>query len=310
MDRTVDVRATVIVATWNAAGVLGACLDSIRSQRVAGGFETIVVDNASTDATPHVLDRCSPEVRIIRNAGNVGFAGANNQAAREAHGRVLVFLNPDTELLGPDALERLVAAAEAPGVGLAGPLLLNPDGSLQPSCTSFPGVWRAVLLATGTFRLLPDPLRARLAADRWSHAVAADTDWVMGAALAMRSDLFRDLGGFWSTMYAEEEDLAYRVRARGLRVRFDPSARVMHIGNHSGSQRWSDAQRAGLVAAADLAFLRRHYARPRAAAIRTIMGAGYTARVLTHALLGHRDAVDVYRTMVAVYAPLGRPRDP
>jgi GT2 family glycosyltransferase len=296
------VRASVIIATWNAAGVLGACLDSLLGQRVAGGFETIVVDNASTDATPRLLERYADRVRVIRNDENVRYAGANNQAAPGARGGVLVFLNSDTELLAPDALERLVAAAEEEGVGLAGPLLVNPDGSLQASCAPFPTIPRALLLATGTFRLLPDRLRARLAPDHWSHDRATDTDWVMGAALAVRADVFRELGGFWSTMYAEEEDLAYRARQRGLRVRFEPAARVMHVGNHSLAQRWSDAERAAVIAEADLTFLRTHYARPRAAAIRAITGAGYAARAAVHRALGRPDAARLYRGMAAVYA--------
>lgn len=296
------VRASVIIATWNAADVLPACLDSIAEQRLDGGLETIVVDNASTDGTPAVLARYATRIRVIRNDRNLGYSGANNQATLEARGCVLVFLNPDTELLARDALERLVVAAEAPGVGLAGPLLLNPDGSLQPSCAPFPGVGRALLVASGAFRLLPDRLRARLAPDQWSHDRAIDTDWVMGAALAARAELFAQLGGFWSTMYAEEEDLAYRVRARGLRVRFEPSARVMHVGNHSGSRRWTDAERAAVIAKADLAFLRAHYSRPRAVVIRAIRGAGYVVRVAVHSALGNREAVPVFRAMARVYA--------
>lgn len=295
-------RASVIIATWNAAGVLGACLDSLAAQRLDGGFEAIVVDNASTDDTLRVLESRAGGVRTIRNERNLRFGGANNQGAREARGRVLVFLNPDTELRAPDVLERLVVAAEAPDVGLAGPMLLNPDGTLQPSCASFPGVGRALLTATGTFRLLPDGLRRRLAADHWSHDRSADADWVMGAAVAIRADLFGELGGFWPTMYAEEEDLAFRVRSRGLRVRFVREAPVMHLGNHSGAQRWSSAERAAVVAEADLRFLHAHYARPRAAAIRAITWAGYAARVVAHGLLGHRDAAALFRAMARVYA--------
>ncbi|MDQ3740632.1 MAG: glycosyltransferase family 2 protein [Actinomycetota bacterium] len=295
-------RASVVIATWNAADVLGACLDSLAAQRVEGGFETIVVDNASTDRTPEVVAAHAERIRTIRNEENLHYGGANNQGAREARGDVLVFLNPDTELRGPDALATLVAAADAPGAGLAGPLLLNPDDTLQPSCASFPSVPRALLTATGTFRLLPERLRRRMSADHWAHDAPADVDWVMGAALAVRAELFRELGGFWPQMYAEEEDLAYRVRARGLCVRFEPAARVMHVGNHSAAQRWSPAERGRMVAEADLLFLRTHYSRPRATAIRAVTGAGYAARVVVHGLLGRRDAVALFATMARAYA--------
>ena len=296
------VPASVIIPSWNAADVLGACLDSVHRQRLEGGFETIVVDDASTDDTPRVLERHGDRVRVIVNERTSGFSHANNRAAREARGDVLLFLNSDTELLGPDVLARLVEAVTPPEVAIVGPMLVNPDGTLQPSCAPYPGIGRALLTATGTFRLLPDRVRARVAPDHWSHDRPADTDWVKGAAIALRADVFRELGGFWPTMYAEEEDLAFRARSRGLRVRFEPSARVMHVGNQSLAQRWSDVERAAVVANADLAFLAKHYSRPRAATIRAITGAGYAARVAAHRAVGRRDRAEVFRAMARVYA--------
>jgi GT2 family glycosyltransferase len=294
----------VIIAAWNAADVLGPCLDSLERQAVDGGFETIVVDNASTDHTSQVLAARGERVRALVNERNAGFSQANNQGASEARGEVLVFLNSDTELLAPDVLEGLAKVASEPDVGLAGPMLVNPDGSLQPSCAPFPTVPRALLTATGATHLLPPRLRARFAPHRWAHDRPIDTDWLMGAVLAMRADVFEELGGFWpaTEMYAEEKDLAHRVAQHGLRVRFVPSARVMHVGNHSNAKRWSDAERAAVVAAADLTFLRVNYSRPRTAAIRAVEGSGYAVRALVHGALGRRRAAAVFRAMAAVYA--------
>jgi GT2 family glycosyltransferase len=296
------VRVSVIIATWNAAGVLGPCLDSVERQRVDGGAETIVVDNASTDSTQELLRRYEGRIRVIANELNARYAGANNQAARIAEGDVLFFLNSDTELRGTDVLERLALAVEDPEIGIAGPLLVNPDGSLQPSSGAHPSVLRAAAVGVGAHRLLPDSARARVAPDHWSHDHSSDTDWVMGAAIAIRADLFRELGGFWETTYAEEQDLAYRVQERGLRVRFERSAKVMHIGNHSLAQQWSDAERARRVARAELAFLRAHYGGVRRAAIRAITGLAYAGRALVLRSLGHRDRASVYAAMARVYA--------
>jgi GT2 family glycosyltransferase len=294
------VRVSVIIATWNAAGVLGPCLDSVERQHVQGGAETIVIDNASTDATPELLRDYESRVRVIVNEVNARYGGANNQAAEVAKGDVLFFLNSDTELRGTDALERLVTSAEDPSIGIAGPLLVNPDGSLQPSCGAHPSLLRSLAVGIGAHRLLPDSARARIAPDHWSHDRSADTDWVMGAAIAIRADLFRELGGFWETTYAEEQDLAYRAGARGLRVRFLRSATVMHVGNHSLAQQWSDAERAEHVARAELAFLDAHYGRVRAAVIRFLTGLGYAGRALMLGLLGRRRA-RVYAAMTRVY---------
>jgi GT2 family glycosyltransferase len=292
---------SVIIATWNAADVLDACLDSVAAQRVEGGFETIVVDNASTDNTRDVLGARDDGIRVIANDRNARFAGANNQASAEARGNVLFFLNSDTELLGPDVVERVAQVVESEGVGLAGPLLVNPDGSVQPSCAVHPTVGRSLLLAGGLHRLLPDRLLARVAPEFWSHDRPIDTGWLMGAAIATRAALFRELGGFWSTMYAEDQDFAYRLRERGLRIRFEPSVKVMHVGNHSLSKRWSDSERAEQVARAELVFLRTHRGRPARAAIRAIVGSGYALRALAHRLLGRDRTAAVYRAMTRVY---------
>lgn len=291
---------SVIIVTWNAGDVLDDCLDSIARQRIEGGHETIVVDSGSTDGTAELL-RGRDDVVTISKEENVGFSRGNNEAAGVARGEVLFFLNSDTVLLDPDVLATLAAVAARPDVGLVGPRLENPDGSLQPSCAGHLGVGRALLLSSGVHRLLPDRVLARAVPDRWSHDGARDTGWLMGAAVAIRAELFAEAGGFWPTMYAEDTDLAYRLQRRGLRVRYEPSVRVMHIGNHSLAKRWDPAQRAERVASAEVAFIGTHFGRGRAAAIRAITLAGLSARAAAHGLLGRRERAGVYRAMARVY---------
>jgi GT2 family glycosyltransferase len=198
-------------------------------------------------------------------------------------------------------LALLADAAEDPRVGLAGPKLLNPDGTLQPSCAGHPTILRAFLVSAGLHRLLPDALLRRVAPEFWSHGASIDTGWLLGAALAIRADLFRHAGGLWSTEYAEDQDLAYRVQQRGLAVRFVEPARVMHIGNFTLGQHRTDVQRAERVAEAELAFLRAYYSRPRATAIRALVWAGYAGRALVHRLGGRVQRAAVFRAMAHVY---------
>jgi GT2 family glycosyltransferase len=181
-------------------------------------------------------------------------------------------------------------------------MLVNPDGSLQPSCSAHPSVGLALLVGSGLHRLVPDRLLARVAPQFWSHDRTLDTGWLTGAALAVRADVFRELGGFWPTMYGEDEELAYRTLQRGLRVRFDRGATVMHLGNHSARQRWSSGERGARVARAEIEFLRTHYSRPRRAAIRIIGAVAYTARWAAHSALKRTGAAGVYRAMARVYA--------
>ena len=299
MDR---LRGTVIIPSWNTAPVLGPCLESLARQELPGGFETIVVDNGSNDGTDEVLRDHADRVRVLRNEENVGFSEGVNQAARVARGEILCVLNSDTELLAPDVLSLLADVAEDPAVGLCGPKLLNPDGTLQPCCAAHPTVTRALVVGVGLHRILPERLRRRLAPEFWSHDRSIDTGWLLGAAMVIRAELFRELGGLWGTEYAEDEDLAYRVQQRGLAVRFVEPARVMHIGNYTLAQHRTDAQRAARVAEAELAFLRTHYSRPRAAAIRSLVWCAYSGRAVVHRLLGRRPRSAVFRSMARVYS--------
>ena len=295
----------MIVVSWNAGPVLGGCLESLERQRVTGGFETIVVDNASTDNTAEVLRVHADAIRVITNDQNAGFSAGNNQGAAAARAPVLFFLNSDTELLGPDVLERLAEVVEEPTVAIAGPLLVKPDGSLQPSCVAHPSVPLALLIGSGLHPLLPDRLAMRAAPQFWSHDRPSDVGWVDGAAFAIGADLFHELGGWWSSIYAGEENLAYRAQRRGLRVRFVPAAKVMHVGNFSLAQRQSESARAARVASAEMRFLRAHYGRWRANAIRVIVGSSYAARVPAHAALGRRERARVFLAMARVYVSGG-----
>ena len=290
--------------------MLGACLDSVARQHISGGLETIVVDNASTDGTRDLLHRYAGQIRAVENEHNLGFGAGNNLGAETARGRILFFLNPDTELLSSDVLERLTQIAEHPEVGIVGPMLVNPDGTLQASCARDPSIVRALAIGVGAHRLLPDSILARVAPDHSTHDRALDTDWVMGAAIAVPANVFRGLGGFWEMAYGEEQDLAYRIRERGLRVRFDPSVRVMHVGNHSNSRRWSSAERGAQVARAELAFLGAHYGRFRAAAISAITLGAYSARAYILARLGRDERAAIYGAMAREYIRARRPARP
>jgi GT2 family glycosyltransferase len=293
-------RHSVIVVTWNAGEVLDRCLASVLRQEVDRGLETLVVDNASTDDTQAVLARHADRIRVIRNDRNVGFSLGNNQGAANASGEILHFLNSDTELLEQDALQRLADALAERDVGLVGPRLVNPDGTLQPSCTAHPTVLRALVVASGLHRLLPNRILARIYPRGWSHDESRNTDWLVGAALSVRAEVFHEVGGFWPMQYAEEQNLAREIQRRGLAVRYVHDVNVMHVGNFSNQQRWSSDERAGHTAEAEVAFLAKHYSRPQAAAIRLITATGHAGRSAILRRMGETERADVYGSMARV----------
>src|SRR2546421_4760677 len=148
-DGPVDV--TVCIANWNCRELLRACLESLHDQPQGVRLETVVVDNGSTDGAADMVARDFPEVVLVRNAANRGFAVANNQAAEHARGRYLFFLNNDT-VVPAGAVRRLVAFADAhPAVGMVGPKLRYPDGTLQISYRQSPTV-AALLHRTAVLR--------------------------------------------------------------------------------------------------------------------------------------------------------------
>ncbi len=289
-----------MIAAWNADAVLASCLDSLAESAADGDVEVIVVDDGSTDSTPALLAERAGSVRAVRNERSVGYCAAINQGAALATGRALLLCNSDIEF-GPDALERLVGALDISGIGLAIPRYHRPDGSLQPSCSRFPTIGGAGLLATGLHRLLPDRLRARLAPTHWSHGWSREVDVAMGAVVAIDADLFRALDGYWPLMYGSESDLAFRAAQRGRRVRFVADAEVMHVGNHSNRQRWSDPERARRVASSELVFLETHYSEPRRTVIRVITGAGFALRWVALSLLRRSRPAAEYAAMVRAY---------
>ena len=295
-------RHSVVVISWNAGDVLGPCIDSILDQEVEGGLELIVVDNGSTDHTPELLKRYEGRIRALRNDSNRTFSEANNQGAAVAAGEFLFLFNSDTELFEPDTFEKLAKVLREPGVGLVGPRLLNPDRTLQPSCSAHQTVLRAFLVAVGLHRVLPDGARARVFPRGWSHAESRDVDWLLGAALGIRRALWEELGGFWSTVFAEEQDLARRVQDRGLAVRYVHEAPIVHIGNYSFGQRWPDPERVARTSAGEVAFLREHYGRLRGGAIRLITCAGLAARWLVLRALGRTSQARMYASMARVFA--------
>jgi len=203
-------------------------------------MEVIVVDNASSDGSVEMVRAEFPQVRLMANEENLGFTRANNQGIAASRGRYVLLLNPDTEVLG-DALGAMVDYMDVhPDVGALGPMLLNPDGSVQSSRRRFPTLATALLESTVfQWELSRDNriLRRYYILDRPDDEVQ-EVDWVTGACILMRREAIEEVGpldeGFF--MYSEELDWCRRARERGWKVVYLPTARVVHYGGKSSEQ--------------------------------------------------------------------------
>jgi len=236
-------KLSIIIVSWNVEADVLDCLRSIRQNPPSEPFEVILVDNASSDGTVEAVRRDFAETVVIANAGNRGFAAANNQALAVAKGQYLLLLNPDT-LVHPHALDLLVEYVEShPDVGACGPRLLNRDGTTQLSVRHFPSI-RASLYRHTSLRylgLFRGQYKKALMKD-FSHDRRMDVDIVKGAALIVRRSVIDRIGPLDEAffMYYEEADLCLRIRKAGWRVVFLADAVVTHTGGRSSDKAGMD----------------------------------------------------------------------
>ncbi len=235
---TQKVDLSICIVNWNVKDLLRQCLRSIPAGVADLTYEIIVVDNASTDGSS-ALAREFPEVRWLQNEENVGFTRANNQALAVSRGRYVCFLNPDT-VVQPGALSTLVHFMDAhPDVGIAGPQLRYPDGTLQPSRYRFPSVLTALMESTPLAWVWPNnPWNRRYHCADCPTDKVHDVDWLNGACLVVRREVLAQVGGFDEVffMYSEELDLCRRAKAQGWRVMYIPQAVVIHHEGKSSEQ--------------------------------------------------------------------------
>jgi len=237
MNATVDI--SIVVVSWNSRGYLPECLASVAPGARARSFEIVVVDNASRDGSAALVRERFPQVRLIENSENRGFAAANNQALMLARGRYLMLLNPDTRV-HEGALDLLVSFMDArPSAGACGPLLLNADGSVQHTARRFPTFAfafgaRTVLGRLGMFRGSGRSVKMRGAA----FDDVTEVDQPSGAALFLRRGALERVGLLDERffMFFEEVDLCRRNKEAGYEIYLVPRARVTHYGGRSRRQ--------------------------------------------------------------------------
>ena len=229
---------SVIIANHDGEAFLGHCLESLDRSEI----EVLLVDNASRDNSLSLVRERFPEVKLIPQERNLGFAAANNLAALKASGEALLFLNADARL-EPGALGLLAAhLSGSPDVGLVAPRLRYPDGKRQFSWSPARGLVGEVL----------QKARNPFEAQAWAHGSLArrlarlvGPTWYTAACVLIRAEAFREVGGFDEGffMYFEDVDLCLRLEAAGWRLAQEPRALAQHAGGFSGQREVDDLYR-------------------------------------------------------------------
>lgn len=232
-------QLSIVIVSWNSWAYLGKCLDSIFAAG-SPGLEVILVDNDSKDQTKREIAEHYPQVRLISNPANLGYAKACNQGLKISSGDFILLLNPDTAV-HPGALDNILQYMKNhPEVGAVGPQLVYPDGAIQASCRRFPNystlLWEVTLLS----RLFPaHPLFGAWKMGDFNFQTGREVDQPMGAALMVKREVMDKIGVLDErfSMFFNDVDLCYRIKKAGFKTIFLPQARITHAEGASTGQR-------------------------------------------------------------------------
>jgi GT2 family glycosyltransferase len=303
---------SILVISYNTRAMTLACLESVVAETTVP-CEIVVLDNASPDGSAAAVaaafpPESFPAVRLIASDANHGFALGNNLAARQARGRYLLLLNPDTLVL-ENAIDRLVHFAErTPAAGIWGGRTLKGDMTLDPTCAfGDQTLWSLFCRASGLALAFPDsPVLNSELYGGWRRDSERAVDVVQGCFLLIRRELWERLGGFDPVfaMYGEEADLCARARALGAAPRMTPEATIVHYGGAASARR---ADREVMIMRARVTLTRHlpRWQRPLAAAL---LQAWPLGRSLGGALIGRLTGREGAKAAAAFWGDVWRRR--
>lgn len=230
----------IIIVSYNSRRYLKDCLDSINENPLNARYEIIVVDNGSTDGSIGFLKDNYPDIKLILNNKNIGFAAANNLAIKSSDSSYILLLNSDCKVY-KDSIDKLLDFMEKnKTAGIIGPKIINSDGSVQHSCRKFPSIINAAFhtILTDIFPDNPFSRKYKLADIQRDKPVKVD--WVSGSCIMIRRGALKDTGLLDERyfMYVEDLDLCYRMWQKNWGVFYFPCAKILHyIGGSSSNKR-------------------------------------------------------------------------
>lgn len=230
---------SVLIISWNTCDLLAACLESIRQSNPACVVEVIVVDNASTDGSPKMVEKHFPEVRLIHSGSNLGFAKGNNLAMQHANGSMFALVNSDA-LVHPGCLETLAAYLDQhPAVGLVGPRVIGGDGLLQRTCRHLPGLWNTFCRALALDRIFGGRgIFSGYEVPPAQHELLHEAEVLSGCFCLARRSAVEQVGGLDEQFffYGEDIDWCRRFKDAGWKMVFIPQVTATHFGGGSTSK--------------------------------------------------------------------------
>jgi GT2 family glycosyltransferase len=268
---------SISIVSFNTCEILRKCLEAVENQISDLQYEVIVVDNASSDGSQEMVQRCFPLVRLIPNTENQGFARANNQAIRQSQGDYIMLLNSDAFVMEGAVEGLLDVMNSSPDIGIAGADLVYPDGRAQVRHGPLPTLFSEI-------RSLYGLDKSSGAENIKSSGKVLSTGVVSGACLMVRRKMLDEIGLLDENifMFSEEIDLCRRAHEAGYRVVQVPSARVVHC---EGGSTGHDERRLLLLYKGKLYYFRKHSGRLAAALLLAAMWTGTLGKLLVYGAL-------------------------
>jgi GT2 family glycosyltransferase len=271
---------SVVIVNFNTGELLRDCLRSLQPELRGLEAEILVVDNASSDVSLEMLAEEFPGVLVLANSENLGFGRANNRALRQAGGRLVLLLNPDTRVRAGAVRSLMNAIDSLPGAVAVGPRIIRPDGRLDLACRrSFPSPPVAVARLLGLSRVFPNSRwLARYNRTYEDPSRPGEIDSGTAAAMCFKREALAAIDFFDEDffMYGEDLDLCFRLKACGGRIYYVPDAVVVHLkGMASGRQArvmLREFHRSMWI------FYRKHYLRGWGAALAPLVWVGISLR--------------------------------
>jgi GT2 family glycosyltransferase len=252
-----------IIVNWNTKELVLDCIRSIQQQHDGICKQVIVVDNASSDDSTTVIRKLYPDVRLVQNPSNYGFAKGNNVGISHATEDYVCFINSDCLILEGCFSTLQDYMEHHRQVGIIGPKLLWENRSLQLSCRRLPTLWNTLCPAIGLTRLFPSSkLFSGEHMGYFRHDTIRNVEVLVGAFMMVRKSALDEIGGMDESffMYCEEVDWCKRISAAGWGIVFHPDARVVHYGGGSTSKEPSKYYREYCIS--NIKYWRKHHSRP------------------------------------------------
>ncbi|UCD51005.1 MAG: glycosyltransferase family 2 protein [Phycisphaerales bacterium] len=230
---------SIIIVNWNTESYLRNCLRSVFDATTGIEFEVIVIDNASSDRSVVMVESGFPQVRLVKNSDNKGFAAANNQGMGLACGRYVLLLNSDTVVLGDAIGATARFADDHADAAVVGCRVLNADRSLQRTCFMYPSLLNMLLSSSYLYKVFPrSRFFGRERMTWWDRTDTRDVEVVTGCYMLVRRESIDQVAFMDESfhMYGEETDWCYRFKQAGWKVLYTPVGEIVHFGGASSGQ--------------------------------------------------------------------------